>query len=112
MSGCDVLEDGPRPPEGLTRGLWPRGGEAAVVRWKRTPAACPPWPRSRRFIRGRLEGDQCRRRIKLDGTAHLTAPIKVVSNLPYNVSTEILVRWLTPPRWPPAWQSLNADVPA
>jgi len=31
----------------------------------------------------------------------------VVANLPYNVGTELLVRWLTPPQWPPFWQSLT-----
>ena len=38
---------------------------------------------------------------------HLTAPIKVAANLPYNVGTELLVRWLTPPTWPPFWESLT-----
>ncbi len=33
--------------------------------------------------------------------------MKVVANLPYNVGTELLVRWLTPPDWPPFWQSLT-----
>jgi 16S rRNA (adenine1518-N6/adenine1519-N6)-dimethyltransferase len=31
----------------------------------------------------------------------------VVANLPYNVGTELLVRWLTPPAWPPFWSSLT-----
>jgi 16S rRNA (adenine1518-N6/adenine1519-N6)-dimethyltransferase len=31
----------------------------------------------------------------------------VVANLPYNVGTELLVRWLTPRDWPPFWQSLT-----
>ena len=33
--------------------------------------------------------------------AHLTPPIKIVSNLPYNVGTERLIRWMTPAQWPP-----------
>jgi 16S rRNA (adenine1518-N6/adenine1519-N6)-dimethyltransferase len=33
--------------------------------------------------------------------------VKIVANLPYNVGTELLVRWLTPPVWPPRWQSLT-----
>ena len=33
--------------------------------------------------------------------------MRVVANLPYNVGTELLVRWLTPPAWPPFWQSLT-----
>jgi 16S rRNA (adenine1518-N6/adenine1519-N6)-dimethyltransferase len=30
-----------------------------------------------------------------------------VANLPYNVGTELLIRWLTPQIWPPFWQSLT-----
>jgi 16S rRNA (adenine1518-N6/adenine1519-N6)-dimethyltransferase len=37
----------------------------------------------------------------------LTPPIAVCANLPYNVGTELLIRWLTPPDWPPAWRSLT-----
>jgi len=42
-----------------------------------------------------------------DAMAGLAPPIQVVANLPYNVGTELLVRWLTPPTWPPRWQSLT-----
>jgi 16S rRNA (adenine1518-N6/adenine1519-N6)-dimethyltransferase len=31
----------------------------------------------------------------------------VAANLPYNVGTELLVRWLTPKVWPPFWESLT-----
>jgi 16S rRNA (adenine1518-N6/adenine1519-N6)-dimethyltransferase len=55
---------------------------------------------------GRLEvinGDA----LEVDPLSHLTPPIRVAANLPYNVGTELLVRWLTPPAWPPFWQSLT-----
>jgi 16S rRNA (adenine1518-N6/adenine1519-N6)-dimethyltransferase len=55
---------------------------------------------------GRLEiihGDA----LSVDPLAHLIAPIRVAANLPYNIGTELLVRWLTPPDWPPFWQSLT-----
>ncbi|MBD0865473.1 MAG: 16S rRNA (adenine(1518)-N(6)/adenine(1519)-N(6))-dimethyltransferase, partial [Rhodobacteraceae bacterium] len=42
-----------------------------------------------------------------DPLAHLTPPIKVSANPPYNIGTELLVRWLTPPDWPPVWSSLT-----
>ena len=45
--------------------------------------------------------------LEIDPVAHLQAPIRVVANLPYNVGTELLVRWLTPPDWPPFWESLT-----
>jgi len=50
-----------------------------------------------------LEGDA----LEIDTAPHLRAPYKIAANLPYNVGTELLVRWLTPPNWPPAWQSLT-----
>ncbi len=33
-------------------------------------------------------------------------PVHVVANLPYNIGTALLVRWLTGP-WPPWWASLT-----
>ena len=30
-----------------------------------------------------------------------------MANLPYNVGTELLIRWLSPPVWPPMWSSLT-----
>ena len=45
--------------------------------------------------------------LEINPLAHLQSPICIVSNLPYNVGTELLVRWLTPTDWPPFWQSLT-----
>jgi len=50
-----------------------------------------------------MEGDA----LALDALAHLTPPIRIAANLPYNVGTELLVRWLTPAQWPPVWDSLT-----
>jgi 16S rRNA (adenine1518-N6/adenine1519-N6)-dimethyltransferase len=50
-----------------------------------------------------IEGDA----LAVDPLSRLTAPVRVVANLPYNVGTELLVRWLTPPAWPPFWTSLT-----
>jgi 16S rRNA (adenine1518-N6/adenine1519-N6)-dimethyltransferase len=33
--------------------------------------------------------------------------VRVAANLPYNVGTALLVKWLTAERWPPWWQSLT-----
>jgi 16S rRNA (adenine1518-N6/adenine1519-N6)-dimethyltransferase len=56
---------------------------------------------------GRLEvvaGDA----LKVDMAALAAGqPVKIVANLPYNVGTELLVRWLTGPAWPPFYQSLT-----
>jgi 16S rRNA (adenine1518-N6/adenine1519-N6)-dimethyltransferase len=45
--------------------------------------------------------------LALDPAQLLTPPIRIAANLPYNVGTELLVRWLTPPEWPPFWDSLT-----
>lgn len=33
--------------------------------------------------------------------------IRIVANLPYNIGTELLIRWLTTEPWPPYWKSLT-----
>jgi 16S rRNA (adenine1518-N6/adenine1519-N6)-dimethyltransferase len=51
-------------------------------------------------------GDPRRRaRPRLGGASF--PPIRIVANLPYNVGTELLVRWLTPDTWPPLWSSMT-----
>ena len=35
------------------------------------------------------------------------ASVKVVANLPYNIGTELLVRWLTTQDWPPFYSSMT-----
>ncbi|MEH6361573.1 MAG: 16S rRNA (adenine(1518)-N(6)/adenine(1519)-N(6))-dimethyltransferase RsmA, partial [Amylibacter sp.] len=45
--------------------------------------------------------------LALNPSEHLNGPIKIVANLPYNIGTELLVRWLTPTIWPPYWDSLT-----
>jgi 16S rRNA (adenine1518-N6/adenine1519-N6)-dimethyltransferase len=45
--------------------------------------------------------------LDLDWAAHLAPPVRIVANLPYNVGTELLVRWLTPDTWPPLWSSMT-----
>ncbi|WP_114965237.1 16S rRNA (adenine(1518)-N(6)/adenine(1519)-N(6))-dimethyltransferase RsmA [Alkalilacustris brevis] len=104
LSACDVLEVGPGPG-GLTRGLLASGARRvlAIEKDKRCLPAlaeiAAAWPGRLQVI----EGDA----LQIDPLAHLTPPIRVVSNLPYNVGTELLVRWLTPPDWPPFWESLT-----
>ena len=33
--------------------------------------------------------------------------LKIISNLPYNIGTELLVKWLTPINWPPKWDDMT-----
>ncbi|HSG53898.1 MAG TPA: 16S rRNA (adenine(1518)-N(6)/adenine(1519)-N(6))-dimethyltransferase RsmA [Paracoccaceae bacterium] len=104
LTGCDVLEIGPGPG-GLTRGLLMEGARHVLAIEKDT-RCLPALAEIAKAAPGRLtvlNADA----LELDPLAYLTPPIRVVSNLPYNVGTELLIRWLTPPDWPPFWQSLT-----
>lgn len=104
LTTCDVLEVGPGPG-GLTRGLLSEGARK-VLAVEKDPRCLPALEQIAQAWPGRLEvmqGDA----LALDPLAHLTPPIRIVANLPYNVGTELLVRWLTPPDWPPVWDSLT-----
>jgi 16S rRNA (adenine1518-N6/adenine1519-N6)-dimethyltransferase len=105
LSGVTVIEVGPGPG-GLTRALLMHGAKhvIAIERDERCLAALAEisdhYP-------GRLEvvsGDA----LKTDFAALAGGePTKIVANLPYNIGTELLVRWLTVEAWPPFYQSLT-----
>lgn len=100
----DVLEVGPGPG-GLTRGLLASGARR-VLAIEKDSRCLPALQEIAAAYPGRLnviEGDA----LAVDPLAHLTPPIAVAANLPYNIGTELLVRWLTPTEWPPFWQSLT-----
>ena len=104
LSGMDVLEVGPGPG-GLTRGLLAEGARKVLAVEKDT-RCLPALAEIAAAYPGRLEvveGDA----LETDALARLTPPIAICANLPYNVGTELLVRWLTPPEWPPVWDSLT-----
>jgi len=104
LTACDVLEVGPGPG-GLTRGLLAEGARR-VLAVEKDERCLPALAEIADAAPGRLEvihGDA----LKVDPLAHLTPPIRICANLPYNVGTELLVRWLTPPDWPPVWESLT-----
>jgi 16S rRNA (adenine1518-N6/adenine1519-N6)-dimethyltransferase len=104
LSGCDVLEVGPGPG-GLTRGLLAEGARR-VLAVEKDSRCLPALAEIAAAYPGRLsvlQGDA----LELDMSAHLTAPVKIVANLPYNVGTELLIRWLSPKVWPPVWSSLT-----
>lgn len=104
LQNVSVLEVGPGPG-GLTRGLLAEGAKRVLVIEK--DARClPALEEIRAAYPERLEiveGDA----LEVNPLDHLTPPIRVVANLPYNVGTELLVRWLTPKSWPPVWESLT-----
>ncbi|MGR3499275.1 MAG: 16S rRNA (adenine(1518)-N(6)/adenine(1519)-N(6))-dimethyltransferase RsmA [Limimaricola soesokkakensis] len=104
LAGSDILEIGPGPG-GLTRGLLAEGARR-VLAIEKDARCMPALEEIAARYPGRLqviEGDA----LEIDPLVHLTPPIRVAANLPYNVGTELLVRWLTPKEWPPFWESLT-----
>ena len=104
LKNHDVLEIGPGPG-GLTRGLLAEGARR-VLAIEKDPRCMPVMAEITAAYSGRLQainGDA----LDVNPLEHLTPPIKIAANLPYNVGTELLVRWLTPPQWPPFWVSLT-----
>jgi 16S rRNA (adenine1518-N6/adenine1519-N6)-dimethyltransferase len=104
LTGFDVLEIGPGPG-GLTRGLLAEGARR-VLAVEKDSRAMGALAEIAAAYPGRLEVINADA-LTLDASTYLTAPIKIVANLPYNVGTELLIRWLTPPEWPPFWHSLT-----
>jgi len=104
LSGADVLEVGPGPG-GLTRGLLAEGARH-VLAIEKDSRCLPALAKISAAYPGRLTTLNADA-LDVDPLAHLTPPIKVVANLPYNVGTELLIRWLTPAQWPPVWDSLT-----
>ena len=98
-----VLEIGPGPG-GLTRALLRAGARVTAV--EMDSRCLPALAELAEAFPGRLqviEGDA----LKLDHDALLGEPYAVVANLPYNVGTALLVRWLGGEEWPPQWTSLT-----
>ena len=102
LDDATVYEVGPGPG-GLTRALLDAGAKViAVERDRRCMPALAEleaeFPGRLRIISGdALEVDE---RTEAGGGTH------IVANLPYNVGTALLLRWLEGP-WPPWWSSLT-----
>lgn len=107
LEGCTVYEVGPGPG-GLTRALLMEGA-ARVIAVERDPRCLAALEEISAAYHGRLqviEGDA----LKVDERALLAeteGPVRIVANLPYNVGTALLTRWLTVDPWPPWFASLT-----
>jgi 16S rRNA (adenine1518-N6/adenine1519-N6)-dimethyltransferase len=103
LEGEKVYEVGPGPG-GLTRALLRAG--AAVTAVERDRRCLAPLAELGEHFGGRLrvvEGDA----LGVDEAAVAGKGVHVVANLPYNVGTALLVRWLGGEAWPPWWKSLT-----
>ena len=104
LAGVTVIEVGPGPG-GLTRALLAEGARK-VVAIERDERALPALAEIAAAYPGRLEvisGDA----LETDYAALADGPTRIVSNLPYNIGTELLTRWLSIEPWPPFFDSLT-----
>jgi 16S rRNA (adenine1518-N6/adenine1519-N6)-dimethyltransferase len=102
IAGDTVYEVGPGPG-GLTRALLDRG--AKVIAVERDRRFLPALSELSDEFPGKLQViDADAMRVNESELAARRA--RVVSNLPYNVGTALLLRWLTSD-WPPWWNSLT-----
>ena len=103
LDGATVYEVGPGPG-GLTRALLRAG--AHVVAVERDDRALPALAELAAVADGRLRvigGDA----MAIDAAQLVGTPAHIVANLPYNIGTALLVRWLNADIWPPWWLSLT-----
>jgi 16S rRNA (adenine1518-N6/adenine1519-N6)-dimethyltransferase len=104
LEQSDVLEIGPGPG-GLTRSLLNEGARKVVAIEKDTRCIAALEEVQTQFT-GKLkivEGDALSTEVR----QYLTHPVQIIANLPYNIGTELLVRWLNSTTWPSFWQSMT-----
>ena len=102
LVGQRVYEVGPGPG-GLTRALLDAG--ASVVAVERDRRCIPALAELQTQFDGQLtiiEGDA----LKIDERSEGGTGAHVVANLPYNIGTALLLKWLGG-NWPPWWRSLT-----
>ena len=109
LEGSTIYEVGPGPG-GLTRALLMEGA-ARVIAVERDARCLPALAEIAAAYPGRLEivpADA----LKIDEREllrmqNINGAVRVAANLPYNVGSALLVKWLTADSWPPFWQSLT-----
>ena len=109
IAGSVVYEVGPGPG-GLTRALLAEGADR-VIAVERDHRALPALAQIAAAKPGALEIVEADA-MEVDERTLLTGlgvwrPVHVVANLPFNVGTALLVKWLTLETWPPWWSSLT-----
>jgi 16S rRNA (adenine1518-N6/adenine1519-N6)-dimethyltransferase len=107
LEGVTVIEVGPGPG-GLTRALLAEGA-GKVIAIERDERCLPALADIAAHYPGRLDvisGDA----LAIDMAAlarDAAGPVRVCSNLPYNVGTVLLTRWLETEPWPPWFDRLT-----
>lgn len=104
LEGVTVFEVGPGPG-GLTRALLAQGARVvAAERDRRCIGALQTVAEAYPDKFELLEADA----LDIDPSEAATGPepFRIVSNLPYNVGTALLTRWVEAQIWPPRWDRL------
>jgi 16S rRNA (adenine1518-N6/adenine1519-N6)-dimethyltransferase len=104
LERVNVVEVGPGPG-GLTRALLAHGAKSviAIEQDKRCVEALYPLVSQSGGRLTVIEGDA----METDPRQYLgEGPARIVANLPYNISTALLVGWLTAEPWPPWYDRL------
>jgi 16S rRNA (adenine1518-N6/adenine1519-N6)-dimethyltransferase len=105
LAGCHIVEVGPGPG-GLTRALLLEGAEHLTA-IERDPRAIPAVHEIAVAASRRLSviaGDALTFDYNAVGGP---LPVRIVANLPYNIATPLLTKWLSMEPWPPVWLSLT-----
>ncbi|RUW95471.1 16S rRNA (adenine(1518)-N(6)/adenine(1519)-N(6))-dimethyltransferase RsmA, partial [Mesorhizobium sp. M8A.F.Ca.ET.023.01.1.1] len=108
LANATVIEVGPGPG-GLTRALLSNGARR-VVAIERDERCLAALAEVSAHYPGRLEvisGDALKTDFAALASEADHGPVRIVANLPYNIGTELLVRWLTVPNWPPYYASMT-----
>jgi 16S rRNA (adenine1518-N6/adenine1519-N6)-dimethyltransferase len=105
-AGATIVEVGPGPG-GLTRALLAEGA-AKVIAIERDARCLPALAEIAAHYPGRLDivaGDA----LEIDPSALVGAarPARICANLPYNIATALLTRWLESEVWPPWFDRLT-----
>jgi 16S rRNA (adenine1518-N6/adenine1519-N6)-dimethyltransferase len=103
VSGGDMFYEVGPGPGGLTRALLAEGA-AKVIAVERDQRCLPALEQIAAAYPGKLtviEADA----MTLDENSIWKPGTRIAANLPYNVGTALLIKWLTTPAWPPRWQS-------
>lgn len=105
LEDSTVIEVGPGPG-GLTRAILAAGARK-VIAIERDPRCLPALAEIAAHYPGRLEVVEADA-LEFDPRSLAGSdPVRIISNLPYNVGTALLTGWLATDAWPPWWQSLT-----
>ena len=106
LSSTTVIEVGPGPG-GLTRALLAHDA-ARVIAIERDERCLSALAEVAAHYPGRLDviaGDAMK--TDFPALAEGAQDVRIVANLPYNIGTELLIRWLTVADWPPFYSSMT-----